>query len=1685
MQSQKFTRWIVSICCLTAFSWNLPTVAQTNDERSIIASFTMDEDPGWTTEGQWAFGVSEAGSYGAPTSGYTGTNVYGFNLDGDYTVDDGDFWLTTGPIDCSGYTNISFSFCRLLSVISPDIASIEVSHDGENWEQVWSSLVDSALWDLNGWVKVSYDISANADGQSTVYLRWGMTLSSGNNWPLFGWNIDDVEISGIQSCQLALSIPSEAVEGDGSLVDAGEVTLYPAAESNLVVSLTAEDGAEISVPEEVIIPAGATNASFDITVLDDSLLDGSCSALLHVSADGCFSASAAMVVHDDESAVLSVSLPATTYEGAGSIAGSLQVDTAPDADVMVELISNNPGEIGNGSVTIPAGQTLVSFTLPVLDDDLLDGLQTATVTAQVENWQSGQASVFVIDNEEAGLALQLPASVLESDGVVSNGGLLSVSATLTRDVTVMLNSSDTGELQVPQSVVIPAGTNQVTFDVTAIDDAEMDGAATVSVLAESPGYLPAAGNVTVYDDEPHHIVMDCSAWNIPLFEESAVTVSVYTVDNEPVYGAVTELTLSAEGDRGAVGVSPEQISVSNGFANVNLAFNDLGNDVVLTASGAGISGTSMVFNVTGSQIVISPASFTNEQVAAGETKTCTMVISNAGNADLEFAVSGPEVNPSNLVVNGDFEEGNFGFSTDYSYSPASGSHASGTYSVADDSMEWDSACTVSTKDHTSGEGQMLMAHGGLDEGAVIWQQEVEVIAGVTYEFSAWHIGLIDMASQQCSFVVDGTSLGTPLSEYLTWNEFSAQWTAPESGTVVLSILDVAELPVFIWTVFALDDIVFQAVSAEEASLQVQSTGGEAVPTNGLVADYSFNGDASDSSGNGYDGTVEGATLTTNRFGEADSAYYFDGVNDRIDLPSAVLDFERTNPFSQSFWIRTGDSDNANNILAKMLSSSPGRGVNTLLAYGHIGVQLVNYNSTDNKIRVEGTSVLSDDRWHHVVITYDGSSTAAGIVAYVDGNSESLTVVNDSLTDTILNSTTPSIGSRNSVLYYEGAIDDVCIYDRVLSETEVTALYEEESNSEPDLEAGLVACYPFSGDASDTSTNGYDGTVEGATLITNRFGEADSAYYFDGDDRIDLPSAVLDVERTNTFSRSLWIKSADADTRNNILAKMTSDLASRGNNIVLAYGVLRVQLTSHNTGGNRLVVLGTTILNDDQWHHIVVSYDGSSDAGGLVVYVDGELETLTVQHNTLTGTILNSITPTIGSRNSTYYYTGAIDDVRIYDRVLSGAEALSLYEEEGSGEPDLEAGLVAHYPFSGDASDASGNGNDGIVEGAALIEDHDGNAASAYWFDEGQYIRTTASTGSVDIVGQITMAAWINPEQFAVKAGGAGVNRTILRKRSMYNSYGYNFCLKESGVLSVVFGNSSSPDVANANMDALPTNQWSHVAATYDGTNVVFFVNGVLVDTQAYTDPLLSTSEALCLGRLTDSNDRAYFYGGMDEIRLYNRVLSEAEVLALYNDDGESGGEEPGSGDVVSWLSLDPASGVIAPGESLEIQLTFDAAGLSAGVISNTTLVVVCNDPASLSNSVPVSMVVVSGSLDADEDGMADAWEIRYFGDTETSNGWTDSDGDGQSDYDEYVAGMDPTDAACCFAIYDASIPTNGQFVVYWDSVSGRVYSVQWSAALTNDFTSMATNLVYPQGSYTDTVHHAEESGFYKVEVEME
>jgi hypothetical protein len=166
----------------------------------VVYSWPLDVDPGWSVEGQWAFGVPQGGGTHNrdPRSGYTGSNVYGYNLFGDYSNNLPLRCLTTTAIDCSRVSQAELRFWRWLGVEAFDSATVEVSSDGQLWHPVWSNQTAGGLIADLAWTPMSLDVSSVADGSATVYVRWGMGPTDGfTTYP--GWNIDDVALWGVES----------------------------------------------------------------------------------------------------------------------------------------------------------------------------------------------------------------------------------------------------------------------------------------------------------------------------------------------------------------------------------------------------------------------------------------------------------------------------------------------------------------------------------------------------------------------------------------------------------------------------------------------------------------------------------------------------------------------------------------------------------------------------------------------------------------------------------------------------------------------------------------------------------------------------------------------------------------------------------------------------------------------------------------------------------------------------------------------------------------------------------------------------------------------------------------------------------------------------------------------------------------------------------------------------------------------------------------------------------------------------------------------------------------------------------------------------------------------------------------------------------------------------------------------
>ena len=190
-------------------------------------------------------------------------------------------------------------------------------------------------------------------------------------------------------------------------------------------------------------------------------------------------------------------------------------------------------------------------------------------------------------------------------------------------------------------------------------------------------------------------------------------------------------------------------------------------------------------------------------------------------------------------------------------------------------------------------------------------------------------------------------------------------------------------------------------------------------------------------GNPADPSFAGAGQPNWVEGPAGKGVKFDGQPTSFVDAGQVVDLERTSRFSYGAWVKpVGDGT----ILSKMDEAGGYRGIDVMVGDAKLAVHLVNA-WPQNAIKVTTETPLPRDAWSHVLVTYDGSSKAAGVVVYVNGVPAKLAVEADTLKDTIVTAQPLRLGKRSASSPFNGEIADVRIYRRTLSREEVLTLID--------------------------------------------------------------------------------------------------------------------------------------------------------------------------------------------------------------------------------------------------------------------------------------------------------------------------------------------------------------------------------------------------------------------------------------------------------------------------------------------------------------------------------------------------------------------------------------------------------------------------------------------------------------------
>jgi hypothetical protein len=442
-----------------------------------------------------------------------------------------------------------------------------------------------------------------------------------------------------------------------------------------------------------------------------------------------------------------------------------------------------------------------------------------------------------------------------------------------------------------------------------------------------------------------------------------------------------------------------------------------------------------------------------------------------------------------------------------------------------------------------------------------------------------------------------------------------------------------------------------------------------IPLNGLLGYYPFTGNANDYSGNGNNGSVNGVSLTTDRFGNANSAYSFNGISNNISIGSLkelnVLQYTITGWFQKS---SNSINQEGTIVCGDNPCNTPG-GLRFAIGTTNQAFWLSEFQSCSENGVITTNQNYADDQWHYFAVTFNSNTgliTSSSFKIYIDTNlvlqtQESGGNLNNVIAP-INNQNLPTIiGSVTGGSFFKGKLDDIGIWNRVLTSTEIRQLYTPGSllfNYIPSN--GLLAYYPFNGNANDVSSNMDNGVVNGSTLTTDRFGNINSAYNFSNTDYIEVPTSS-GIFNSQTYTYSFWIK--DSTSSPLPYAAFISRLNTTGNvynNFCLFTANGNVNLNYLSTNGNMLTSAnngndGPNVLGN-VWKYVVISVGTDSIRSYLNGSLVHEEAFIAGGYNT------NTIPIRFGLSQNPYWlgFTGELDDIGIWNRVLTQSEITQLY-----------------------------------------------------------------------------------------------------------------------------------------------------------------------------------------------------------------------------------------------------------------------------------------------------------------------------------------------------------------------------------------------------------------------------------------
>ncbi|MBK6390313.1 MAG: T9SS type A sorting domain-containing protein [Saprospiraceae bacterium] len=619
-----------------------------------------------------------------------------------------------------------------------------------------------------------------------------------------------------------------------------------------------------------------------------------------------------------------------------------------------------------------------------------------------------------------------------------------------------------------------------------------------------------------------------------------------------------------------------------------------------------------------------------------------------------------------------------------------------------------------------------------------------------------------------------------------------------------------------------------------------------------IAQYSFSGNTSDQSNNRNNARVHGALLTQDRFGVANRAMSFDGKQSAVTAAnSSALN---TANATISFWVKV-------NML-------PLQGESFLMSYGgwqerwkislppH-GKPVFTTNSVGGiKDMDSDSAALPLGVWKQVVMTHDGVKNNI----YIDG------VLKNSITATgALNNTSQPLGIGydpiDNTNYFNGALDEVMIFDVALTNAQVAALFALQ-NTGPMFGEGLSANYTFNGSGLDSSINMNHAQLSNVKATTDRFGYGYQAYEFNG------TSSSMTAPNTSALNApystiSFWVK--------------VKALPLNGESFLISNGGwqqrLKISLPGHgkpvfttnNSSGISDMDAGEgNVLPIGVWTHVVMTHDGTNDK----IFFNG----IKKAEKAVTGTLQSTMSPLgIGFDpiDKGSYFNGSLDEIQIYNHALSEAEINTLYLAQ-SKFPGVVSDLVADFKLDGNGKDDSQFGNHAVGNISSASNRFNLGAHAARFEGSDSLMASNSVAYQSD---NTTVSFWVKVKELPAQGEVFLLSHGGWQERWKISLPGHG---------KPVFTTNSVGGIKDMDTDSvpLPLNAWRHVAVVHDGATNKIFINGALKNSIVATGALNKTDRPLGIG-FNPIDGGGNFIGDLDDLQIYNRALSGAEIDSLY------------------------------------------------------------------------------------------------------------------------------------------------------------------------------------------------------------